>query len=225
MSQVLVWKSDQDGKLFEDKTKYTKHLRMLARIRAQSRKIAKMEDEREAFIKHIGATVTSIKDLEDFIAENWEWFFANGMKHALWSSDKKPTNKHKLVSISFDMRWSESVSNSHCCPRDGVQNWDRRVNREKGLNLPEGYPGWTGQIRFTIDAGMSAHKKNPYPHSGYGSDYFKNTIINTGGGGGGGTKFSYDMSLFASDFPAMTLARERAQTWNVLADSDELEFA
>ena len=30
MSQVLVWKSDADGKLFEDKIKYQKHLRKLA---------------------------------------------------------------------------------------------------------------------------------------------------------------------------------------------------
>ena len=226
MSQVLVWKSDTDGKLFEDKSKYTNHLRVLANQRAHSRKIVKMENDREAFILRMGATVTSIKHLEEFIAENWEWFFTNGMKHSLWKSDKKPKNKHKLVSISFDMVWNDHVSNTHACPRDGVQNWDQRRNREAGKNLPEGYPGWQGQIRYTVDAGMSAHKKNPYTHSNYGSDYFKNTPINTGGGGGGGVRNSYEMKLFAADFPAMAEMRSKMQMWAVLEDkAPALEFA
>lgn len=227
MSQVLVWKSDADCKLFEDKTKYQKHLRVLATQRAHQRKIQKMEADRAAFIERMGNTVTSIKHLEEFIAENWEWFFTNGMKHTLWASDKKPTIKHKLNKIQIDVRWSESVSNTHSCPRDGVQNWSQRANREKGLNLPEGYPGWTGSINFVIDAGMSSHKKNPYPLSGYGSDYFKDTGINTGGGGGSGRSYSYELRLYAADFPAMALAREQARVWSVLSDAEvaQQEFA
>jgi hypothetical protein len=217
MSQVLVWKSDADGKLFEDKTKYTKHLRGLARQRNQARKIAQMEADRESFIKRMGATVKSIKELEQFIHDNWEWFFANGMKHALWMSDPKPKNKHTLVSIKFDnMRWSDSVSNTHSCPRGGVQNWNQSHNRHKGLNLPEGYPGWQGTIYFTVDAGTTTHKV-PRECDGYGSDYFKDTGINTGSGSGG-SKCQYDMKLFAADFPAMALAREQAQVWAILED-------
>ena len=224
MSQVLVWKSDTDGKLFEDKAKYQKHLRALATQRAQGRRIAKAEAEREAFITRMGATVKSIDELEKFIHDNWEWFFANGMKHALWRCDKKPRNQHKLVSIKFDVRWSDSVSNSHRCPRGGVTNWDQSANRKKGLNLPEGYPGWTGNVKFTVDAGMSAHKHKPYKYDGYGADYFNGTIVGTGSGGGGGQSYSYHVELFASDFPAMLEAREKAIVWNTLTDKKELEF-
>ena len=39
MSQVLVWKSDVDGKLFEDKAKYQSHLRKLARHRNAQQKL------------------------------------------------------------------------------------------------------------------------------------------------------------------------------------------
>ena len=204
MSQVLVWKSDADGKLFEDKSKYTTHLRGLARQRNQSRKIEKMEADREAFIKRMGTTVKSFKELEQFVHDNWDFFFANGMKHALWHCDKMPKNKHKLVKISFaNMRWSDSVSNTHSCPRDGVQNWDQRRNREMGKNLAEGYPGWSGSIRFTVDAGASDHKV-PRPYSGWSSDYFKDTSINTGSGSGG-VNCQYEMKIYAADFPAMAI--------------------
>jgi hypothetical protein len=217
MSQVLVWKSDADGKIFEDKTEYTKHLRWLARQRNQARKITQMEADRESFIKRMGATVTSIKELEEFIADNWQWFFANGMKHKLWMSDPKPKNKHTLVSVRFEnMRWSDSVSNTHSCPRDGVQNWDQRRNREAGKNIPEGYPGWAGHIYFTVNAGTTAHKV-PRECDGYGSDYFKDTGINTGTGSGGST-CQYDMKLFASDFPAMAEMRSKMQMWAILDD-------
>jgi hypothetical protein len=223
MSQVLVWKSDADGKLFEDKTKYTKHLRVLANERAQTRRIAKMNADREAFIVRMGATVKSFDELKQFIHDNWDWFYANGLADALWKCDKKPKIKHKLVSISFDdMRWSDSVSNTHSCPRNGVTNWAQ--HRPENAHLPKGYPGWRGTIRFTVDAGMSAHKKNPYKLDGWGSSYFKSTIVNTGGGSSG-TNAQYEVRLYAADFPAMALARERAQTWNVLADGNELEFA
>ena len=226
MSQVLVWKSDTDGKLFEDKAKYQKHLRVLAGQRAQGRRIAKAEAEREAFITRMGATVKSIDELEKFIADNWEWFFANGMKNALWKCDKKPKNKHKLVSLKFDVRWSDAVSNSHSCPRDGVTNWGGDTKLPNGSPAPRGYPGWTGNVKFVIDAGMSAHKKNPYRYDGYGSDYFEHTPINTGSGGSGnGQNYSYGIELFASDFPAMLEAREKAIVWNTLTDKNELEFA
>jgi hypothetical protein len=222
MSQIFVWKSDADGKLFEDKTKYTKHLRGLARQRNQSRKIAQMEADREAFIKRMGATVTSIKELEEFITDNWDWFFANGMKHALWMSDPKPKIKHTLVSIRFaDMRWSDSVSNTHSCPRGGVQNWSQ--SRPENAHLPKGYPGWAGHIYFTVDAGHTDHKV-PRECDGYGSDYFKDTGINTGGGSGG-SKCQYDMKLFASDFPAMADMRNKMQMWSVLNNGKvEKEF-
>jgi hypothetical protein len=223
MSQILVWKSDQDGKLFEDKNKYTSHLRGLARQRNQARKIAQMEAEREAFIKRMGATVTSIKELEEFIAENWDWFFANGMKHSLWHFDKKPKNKHTLVSVRFEnMRWSDSVSNTHSCPRDGVQNWNQ--SRPENAHLPKGYPGWQGHIYFTVNAGFTDHKV-PRECDGYGSDYFKDTGINTGSGSGG-SKCQYDMKLYAADFPAMADMRSKMKMWAVLNDGKvEREFA
>lgn len=223
MSQVLVWKSDADGKLFEDKAKYTKHLRGLANQRAHTRKIAKMDADREAFIVRMGATVTSIAELEEFITDNWEWFFANGMKHALWTGDPKPKNKHTLVKIRFEnMRWSDSLSNTHSCPRNGVQNWAQ--NDPKNAHLPKGYPGWQGHIYFTVNAGHTDHKV-PRPCSSYSSYYFRDTSIYTGSGSGGENS-QYDIKLWATDFPAMTDMRSKMKMWSVLDDKPlSREFA
>jgi hypothetical protein len=222
MSQVLAWKSDSDGKLFEDKTKYTKHLRKLAAIRGNERKMAKAAAAREQFLIDMGNTVTSIEHLEQFIADNWKWFVANGAAQNTWRKEGK--FNHKLVSIDINVQWSDSVSNTHRCPRGGVTNWSQSANRAKGLNLPEGYPGWRGDIQFHVDAGCSDHK-TPRPYSGFGSDYFDQTIVQTGSGGSGnGQKYSYGLDLFAADFPGMMNARERVKVWNTISDQN-VEFA
>jgi len=224
MSQILVWKSDTDNKLFESKAKYVTHLRSLAQTRAHQRKITKMNADRESFLVEMGNAVTSIKHLEEYIAEHWHWFFHNGEANALWKSDAKAATAHKLVAVSIDVRWSDEVSNSHSCPRNGVQNFNPRDDGSMGK--PTSYPGWTGRIKFKVDAGATSHK-TPRPLMGYGSDYFGNTPINTGSGGSGdGSSSAYDVKLFAADFPGMVRAREQAQVWSVLSNQDVIqEFA
>ena len=213
----MVWKSDADGKLFEDKAKYTKHLRTLAAERQAQRKIEKMEAEREVFIQQMGQ-VESIAALTAFIKDKWRWFWANGAQNEFykWSSNKgKALDFHEYYDVSIiNLRWSESLSNSHCSPRKGVQNFDRRAECNKGK--PPGYPGWSGQINIKVKPPMSGHKKDPYMHEGWGGSYFGNTSICTGGGGGGGGKdfksYSYEVKLWAADFPVMYEAH-RKQEW------------
>ena len=226
MPQVLAWKSAQDGKLFEDKALYRKHLRKLAGVRAQDRRLKKMADEREAFFDRMGQTVKSIEELEQFVQDNWQFFFNNGLAENTWRMTRPGAEpKHQLVKIEFrNIRWSDSVSNTHSCPRNGVQNWAQSANRRKGLNLPEGYPGWLGQIYFSVDAGVTNHKV-PLRRDGWSSDYFRHTPINTGSGNGG-SECSYEVRLYAADFPAMALAHERAQVWNTLSEGKaRVEFA
>jgi hypothetical protein len=170
----------------------------------------------------MGNTVTSIEHLEQFIKDNWKWFAANGAAHNTWR--KAPKSDHKLVSVSIDATWRDSVSNTHRCPRGGVTNFSQGFNRREGLNLPEGYPGWQGNIKFHIDAGHTDHKV-PRRHGGFGSDYFDGTTVGTGSGGSGnGYTYSYGLELFAADFPAMLNARERVQVWNAISDQ-AVEFA
>lgn len=220
MSQILVWKSDTDGKLFEDKTKYTKHLRALAVQRTMARKVEKSQVDRTAFLVKMGKSVASIAELEQFIKDNWDWFFGNGMQHELWQSDRRPSTPHQLTNIRIDVRWSNSVSNTHCAPLDGVQNWAQ--SDPKNAHLPKGYPGWTGDIYYTVDAGTTTHKR-PRSCSGYGSSYFKNSMINTGSGSGADS-CRYSVKLFAADFPGLVEGREKGIVWSALTDINR-EFA
>jgi len=186
MSQVLVWKSDADGKLFEDKGKYTAHLRTLAAARRAEKKVEQMEAEREQFLDKMGQ-VKSLDELNQFIKDNWEWFWANGAKSGFYLWDRKGAAAppfHEFHSVFIhELKWSEKMSNSHSCPRKGVENFDTRSVYNKGK--PTGYPGWRGRINIHVKPPMSKHKKDPYMHDGWGSSYFDKTIINTGGGGGG----------------------------------------
>lgn len=205
MSQILVWKSDADGKLFEDKTKYTTHLRKLARERTKTRKIAEMRKTRDQFLLDIGNTVTSISELEQFVANNWSWFFLNGLSRQ-WSSDKKShKDVHTLIEFKLErMYWNANVSNTHAAPRNGgITNWSREDDK------PKGYPGWSGRLVLRVRTPQKTYNRKPYYEDGFGSDYFAETTIFTGTGGGGGctdgvTEYGYDVKLFAVDFPKMT---------------------
>ena len=213
MSQVLVWKSDADGKLFEDKKKYQSHLRKLAAQRQQARKIAATKVDRELFLDKIGQ-VGGIKELEQFIKDNWKWFFANGVEQNVWRSRGKAHGMHEHVEVSFgQVRWSNSVSNSHRCPRNGVTCWSSTEAKD---GRPRGYPGWTAQLKIHVRTPQSTYRKEIYAEDGFGSDYFNQTPVNTGGGGGGGKKdgvvsYSYSVELFAADFPVMAENRQKAE--------------
>lgn len=218
MSIIQAYKSDADGKLFEDKKKYQLHLRKLASARLAEKKVAQMEAEREQFHIKMGQ-VKSIAELNQFIKDNWNWFWANGAKDDFykWSSNKgNAAPFHEYVDVSVvEVYWKENLSNSHSGPRKGVQNFDTRADYNKGK--PTGYPGWQARINIKVKPPMSKHKKDPYMHDGFGSSYFNDTIINTGSGGGGGkhkneyVSYSYDVKLFAADFPVMYEAVRKDQ--------------
>lgn len=205
MSQVLVWRSDADSKLFEDKAKYQAHLRKLARERLLAKKVAAMQAEREVFLTQMGQ-VASIHELNVFIKDNWKWFWTNGLNNELWRYNKSKPEFHEYVDVSLvNMHWSATVSNSHSRPRAGVENFNTRADYNKGK--PTSYPGWIGRININVRPPMYRYKRQDYMKDGWGSSYFTNTLINTGSGGGGGgdscKSYSYDVRLFAADFPVM----------------------
>lgn len=214
MSIIQAYKSDADGKIFEDKKKYQAHLRKLASARRAEKKVEQMEAEREQFLAKMGQ-VKSLDELNQFIKDNWRWFWANGAQNDFyrWDSNKgRAADFHEYYSVTIsDLYWKEDLSNSHSCPRKGVQNFDTRADYNKGR--PTGYPGWGGRINIKVKPPMSKHKKDPYMHDGWGSSYFENTTINTGSGGGGGGKdfkgYNYEVKLFAADFPAMYEAKRK----------------
>jgi hypothetical protein len=213
MSIVQAYRSDTDGKLFLEKADYVQHLRKLAAGRRKVRVLARLEQDREAFLDRMGQ-VTSMEELELFIRDNWRWFWLNGVSsHPRWCRRKDALPEfHEYVKVSLlNMTWNERVSNAHSCPRAGVENFMRHVDR------PWHYPGWHGRIEIRVRPPVRKSRGKEYLDDGWGSDYFSKTPICTGGGGGGGrndteyVSYGYDLKLFAADFPVMYLKYRQAQ--------------
>jgi hypothetical protein len=230
MSQILVWKCDQTGKLFEDQTKYKSHLRKLARERNTKRKLMVAEAVADQKWNELYEREQTIEQWRDMVIANQDMFWAEAAKSDPY--DWKQVGKtHKKVVCPvprlleferFDVRWNPQVSNSHSCPHNGVTNWG---NRDK--NAPTSYPGWSGRVDWIV-----AWPKE-WDGVYLGGDLFggfhgnRRTRADTGTGGGGGMRwsekhgchvqsFGYDFKLFAADWPGMARAEGMKQFSEVL---------
>jgi hypothetical protein len=236
MSQILVWKSDADGKLFEDKNKYTAHLRKLARHRNAQRKLTIAEAEKDAVWAELYEREQSIDDWMQMVIDNQHLFWAEA---ALgdpydWQNVGKKLSRAKdagampiprVLKITHRLQWNDSVSNSHSCPIGGVTCWSSHEAKD---GRPRGYPGWQGQIEWLVEW----PKEFDYVY--LGSDLFsKGTFrsgrqrAHTGTGGGAGGHFnkefntycqrpSYDFRIYASDWPGMARYYEKQKMWKMI---------
>lgn len=224
MSIVSVYKCDKTGKLFEDKTKYQTHLKKLAK---EARIRSKLEFEKQEFIAQwdeIHNTEISLEQLKDLIILKQSIFWADASVNFRSSSSWKEIGKKTRKGVSmpmpdlveftvFDLKYSQSVSNSHCCPKNGITNWWGRKD------APRGYPGWQGRVEWKIR--WPKEFEGCYP----GSDLFQgeHCCIHSGTGGGGGWKdgyqrFGYDCELFAADWPGLVRYYEKQRLWATIKD-------
>jgi len=170
MSIIQAYKSDEDGRIFESHDAYKKHLRQLAAARRKAKKQAERENARLRTVERMRQECETFGALADFVWWNW--------------ADLRQDDS-RLLSLGFsEMRWSESVSNTHDCPIGGVTNWWSKIE------LPTGYPGWQGRIHLHQVGASFSSAFQKLGHLG----------IFTGSGGGG----SYEVRMFADDFPGLT---------------------
>ena len=242
MAQIVCWKSETDGKIFEDKRKYQLHLRKLARVRRERRRIEINESLKDQVWAELYEREQTIEDWACMVINHQDLFWAEaaaGDKHD-WSIVGKTYKKvvcpipRLLEFTTFDLRWSESVSNSHSCPHNGVTNFSQSYNRQQGKNLPEGYPGWSGRADWIVAW--------PQEWDGHylGSDLFARGTFqtgrqraHTGTGGGGSLRYSeehgcwvqrcgYELKIYAADWPGLARYREKHLAWKILS---KREFA
>lgn len=220
MSVITAYKCDTTGKLFEDKTKYQKHIRKIAADRRIQRKIdAAHKTEIQWWHDNFWNKVKSLAQLQAAILHHRDVFATRGVKNYHGGYGRlKPTPiiKFKI----FRLYYQDSVSNSHSCPHDGVTNWGGRNE-----SAPRGYLGWQGRFDYIVQS----HDKQLHSYPG-SSEMWTGTRIHTGTGGGGGAKpeeeklflqnFGYDIKLFASDWPAMAEEYEKAKTFKILSNDD-----
>ena len=234
MSIITAYKSDADGKIFEDKSKYTAHLRRLARHRNARRKLQIAEEVKAAVWAELYEREQSLDDWMQMVIDNQHLFWAEAAAGDPydWKNVGKKLGRGKnagnvpipkVLKITHSMRWSDSVSNSHSCPHNGVTNWSGRVE-----GAPRGYPGWTGRVDWIVEW------PKEFDSIHLGSDLFSRGTFcsgrqraHTGTGGGGGGHFNkefntwcqrpgYSFSIFASDWPGLARYREKQQMWQQL---------
>lgn len=149
--------------------------------------------------------VRSIDQLQAAIIHHSNVFADNGIKN--YFSSKKKLKPTPIIRYKFfTLFWSNTVSNTHCCPYNGV------INSYYNKNFPTSYPGWTGRMGYFVQS----YKDQNHCYPG-GSDLWNNTRINTGTGGGGGNRnnltyeqyFEYEITLFADDWPLMKKEYEK----------------
>ena len=131
MSQILVWKCDETGKLFEDQTKYKSHLRKLARERNLKRKLSVAEALADQKWSELYECEQSIEQWRDMVIANQNMFWAEAAKAEAydWERVGKMSGRGKnavpcpipelLEFTEFSVRWNPTVSNSHIFPLVG----------------------------------------------------------------------------------------------------------
>ena len=245
MAQIICWKSD-DGKIFEDKAKYQRHLRKLATHRRAQRQLKIAEAEADAAWAELYEREQSIEQWAQMVIDNQHLFWAEAARGNSydWNQVGKKLERKKsatampaprlLEFTEFDLYWSDCVSNTHSCPHNGVTNWGQ--HRPENAHLPKGYPGWTGNIQWMCEW--------PLEFKGFylGSDLFSGGSFcsgrqraHTGSGGFRGEGYKekygcetqssgYDFKLFAADWPGLARYYEKQKMWNALKGR-ELDFA
>ena len=224
MSQITVWKCDETGKLFEDKIKYSNHLRKLARERNTKRKLTVIEAVADQKWSELYECEQTIEQWRDMVIANQNMFWAEAAKHEPydWKNVGKTHGRKKdavpcpipelLEFTEFSVRWNPEVCNSHSAPHNGVTCWSSHEAKD---GRPTSYPGWSGRIEWIV-----AWPKE-WDGVYLGGDLFSGGTFrtgrqraHTGTGGGGGMRYSekhkchvhsfgYDFKLFAADWPGM----------------------
>lgn len=199
---VKAYQCPWTGRIVETKRTYVKHLRELRENRMRARiRAARMQRLQEDL-----SNQPDWHSVIDWVERNSHWFLARAKQsRGNVGYDRWPEPEDFWVRITYlDIRHSNSVSNSHNCPRGGVTNWGRR-----DPGAPTGYPGWSGRIEYQASHSLP----------GFSSDMFRGTGINPGSGGGmGQNRCGYSVELFDADWPVIADPLDRERVLAVLKD-------
>lgn len=199
MPLVNVWKCPKTGKLFEDKTKYIKHLRDLGYRNRVKRNKDVYRKNWKKLVKDLNSLSTS-DAIAEWIENHSKELLINALNHysIQWRVPKFVNNFHIKVT-SLDLRRKLNIACTHSAPRGCKTNWGG-----DHTDRPSHYPGWTGHLEFGF-----SHEIQPFF-----SDVFRGTGINTGSGGSwknferDGIKYrglhSY-VTLWEADWPGLKM--------------------
>jgi len=192
--RIQVRKCPFTGKLFEEKDigKYILHLKALREEKQEKREYERLRRNWVKWLETEQATVRSFEEIVPWILEHQQKLM--NTYNALYACGKDAWHRKfprgcKITKLSLTGNFSETASNTHCHPRNGVCNWHRKPE------LPPGYPGWVGRIEGTLSIG-------PKQDTPSWSEFFELFDIHTGTGSGG-KEFGYSSTVFAADWPGL----------------------
>ena len=194
MPQVQAWQCPHTGRLWalEDKVQYQQHLRELASGRRHQRRITEIRENANGYLQETLWDCRDVKEIAQWFLDHGEWLTAYHQARNTWGNPRRKPWQIKFTSMEITGKWHESVSNSHTAPLGKPTNWHRL------FELPRGYPGFTGSIRFTLE--------NTERCPGFHSDLFAGLRVNTGSGGGVSPS-QYELNLFDDDWPGLVMQR------------------
>ena len=179
--------------LEEDRDRYIEHLRSLREDMREKREQKRASQAWETWFEQERMKVTDIAELAPWFLKNQRFIMKayNAINDPLHDGYKFYPGD-EFTQLSIGGQFSPSCSNTHCCPHNGVTNWGGRTP-----GAPRGYPGFRGRV-----SGVLTRKryKSSYP----ASDLLGFVGIHTGTGGGGNESWSYDVTVFEADWPAIT---------------------
>jgi len=194
------------NKIFSNKKSYVTHLKVLREDRIHRAIRARIQHK--IFEELINQP--SFENIIEWIETHPEFFFDRIIHNGRvgWRDRREHLRDKFWIKITYlDVSWSETVSNSHSCPRGGVTCWSSHEAKD---GRPRGYPGWAGRIEFQLSHDL-----------GFGSDVFRNVGIHTGTGGGTrDTRYGYDVKFFASDWPGL----EKNRIFEILKNERPASF-
>ena len=196
MGRVTAWKCVKTGTLFETERSYRRHLcerRYKQTIQERRDHLLQTAEARVAEVRRM----TSFEEIENWLNSNTDALFAlaeikgGAFNAKRWEMARKKRIKPTAGNFRLKkMRW-EQIATTHSAPIG-------RKTTGWGKEPAERHPGWRGQITFQQSDCVAS-----------GSDLLRGIGINTGSGGGGGSNYSYEVSLYAEDFPELLEAMRR----------------
>lgn len=184
MPKVIAWQCEQTEKLFATQDEYRKHLRKLARERMKERvRLQAERDYKERMA--IGMAAQSFRDIATWVEANVPLLYTGTSPY---QRARKGAECPTITEVRFEnMRWVDGVPAMHSAPRGRKEVW----RSEDHPGVPTHHPGWRGRFCYTTT-----------DYYNWDSSAWKRAGICTGGGGGG-HKSSYDVIIWAEDFPVM----------------------
>lgn len=201
MPVVSVWKCPKTGKLFENKSKYIKHLRNLGIERRIKRQKDVYRNEWDNKVRELNM-LPEQTEICNWLEDHSKLLLMNALNYATFRTHvPKTLETFDLKIVSLRLRYRDQIACTHSAPRGRKTSW--RIGNSNGITH---FPGWKGNIEFGVSEDQYC----------MGSDYFKNTGIHTGTGSSWQSfmhndkkykGYHYDVILWENDWPGLKIHR------------------